>query len=358
MNIGYGLAALDSYYKEGDARVQRERQTQRYDVERKKAEAELSTLGDRTEADRTGAQLRAKQNNANMGLVDAQTQNAKDRLTLEQGDLQGKLERQPAEQAAASNKAEIAKTLSEFEVQDLPRVIAEKKRAGVFSEVDAGTTAIAKLADLIKTGDSNQVITFMNAMNDINDTGKRKAPVATVGITTDEKTGEKVFVANDASGQPVMRLSQSQMQRIRDSLGKTEYKTVNAGDSVVALKDGKATPVYTAPESDKSKAAKQGPLERDVNYLTSAHGMSKDQALAHLNSAKTMSREQFILKSVQDSIAMGNKPTEADTQNFGAIYDSARRASSPGLSNAPGQQSNTSPAPTMDPQIRSLLGLP
>ena len=358
MNLGYGLAALDSYYKEGDARVQRERATQRYDVERKKAEAELSVLPDRTEADRTGAQLRTKQNTANLGLVDAQTQNAKDRLTLEQGDLQGKLERQPDEQAAAANKAEIAKTLSEFEVADLPRVIAEKKRAGVFSEVDAGTTAIAKLADLIKVGDSNQVITFMNSMNDINEPGKRKAPVAAVGITTDEKTGEKVFVANDASGKPVMRLSQSQMQRIRDSIGKTEYKTVNAGDSLVALKDGKATPVYTAPESDKSKATKQGPLERDVNYLTSAHGMSKDQALAHLNSAKTMSREQFILKSVQDSIAMGNKPSEADVSNFGTLYDSARRSASPGLSNATGAQSNTSAAPTMDPQIRSLLGLP
>lgn len=358
MNLGYGLAALDSYYKEGDARVQRERQTQRYDVERKKAEAELSTLDDRTAADRSAAQLRSKQNNANMGLVDAQTENAKNRLTLEQGDLQGKLERQPLDNAAQLNKAEVSKALTDFDVQDLPRVIAEKKRAGVFSEADASVASIAKLSDLIKTGDSNQVMTFMNAMNDTKPADQRKAPVASVGITTDEKTGEKVFVANDASGQPVVRLSQSQMQRIRDTLGKTEYKTVNAGDSVVALKDGKATPVYTAPESDKSKAAKQGPLERDVNYLTSAHGMSKEQALSHLNSAKTMSREQFILKSVQDSIAMGNKPTEADTTNFGAIYDSARRASSPGLSNTPGQQSNTSAAPTMDPQIRSLLGLP
>lgn len=351
MNLGYGLAALDSYYKEGDARVQRERATQRYDAERRKTEAELSVLDDKTAADRSGYQLRSKQNTADAGLVDLQAEVKKGELTRQKA-------LQPTKQQTEINNAEVAKALSDFQVEDLPRVIAEKKRAGVFSEADASVASIAKLADLLKTGDSNQVITFMNAMNDTKPADQRKAPVTAVAIDTDPKTGEKVFVANDASGQPVVKLSQTQMQRIRDSIGKTEYKTVNAGDSLVALKDGKATPVYTAPESDKSKAAKQGPMERDVNYLTSAHGMSKDQALAHLNSAKTMSREQFILKSVQDSIAMGNKPSEADVSNFGTIYDSARRSASPGLSNAPGAQSNTSAAPTMDPQIRSLLGLP
>lgn len=355
MNLGYGLAALDSYYKEGDARVQRERQTQRFDWDRQKAESELSLLPDRTAASRAEYQLRTKQNNAKLGLADAQAQLDTDRLRLEQGDIASRLERQPTESTAAANKAEIAKTLSEFEVADLPRVIAEKKRAGVFSEADAATAGVAKLADLIKVGDNNQVISFLNGLNDASGGGKPR--VAAVGVTTDDKTGERVFVAQDAQGKPVMRVAQSQFQRIRDSIGKTEYKTVNAGDSVVALRDGKATPVYTAPESAKSQQAKMGPLERDVTYLTSAHGMSKDQALAHLNSAKTMSREQFVLNALRDK-AENNpayKPSQRDADDLGAMYDSVRRSTTPGLSNVP--SASSAPA-AMDPAIRSLLGLP
>ncbi|WP_448510008.1 hypothetical protein [Immundisolibacter sp.] len=357
--LGLGLIAADQYFKAGDARVQREREGQRFDWERQRAESELSTLPDKTEADRSGYQLRNKQNTANIGLSDVQAENAKKKFELEGSGLDAAKERQPLEQAAALNGAEIAKTLSEFQVQDLPRVIAEKKRAGVFGDADSSVAAIGKLAELIKLGDQTQVITFMNAMNETRDPGQRKPPVAIVGIEQDPKTGEKVFVAKDANGQDVMRMSAAQMQRVRDFIGKTEFKTVNAGDSLVQIKGGQATPVYTAPESARSAAAKQGPLERDVGYLVNQHGMTKDQALAHLNSAKTMTREQFILKSVQDSIAMGKKPTSEEVANFGALYDSARQAPTAQPSRQPAAPASNSPAPAnLDPQIKSLLGIP
>lgn len=338
--LGLGLIAADQYFKEGDARVQRGRESQRFDWERQRAESELSTLPDKTEADRSGYQLRNKQNTANIGLSDVQTENAKKKLELEGAGLDAAKDRQPLEQAAALNGAEIAKTLSEFQLQDLPRVIAEKKRAGVFSDADSSVAAIGKLAELIKLGDQGQVISFMNAMNDTRDPGQRKPPVAVVGIEQDKKTGEKVFVAKDANGGIVSQVPQSHMQAVMNSLGKSEFKTVNAGDSLVQIKNGQATPVYTAPESAKSTAAKQGPLERDVNYLVTQHGMSKDQALAHLNSAKTMTREQFVLNALKEKAASsyGYKPTQKDADDFGAVYDSVRRG------NASGQQSNGAPA--------------
>lgn len=370
-SIGLGIIAADEYFKEGDRRKEREYLQARRD-------AELSTLGDKTEADRSGYrlrakentlgldgaedkaaadrsgnQLRAKQNTANLSMVDQQTDVARQELANRGADATTEALTKPAKQATAINNAEVNKALSEFNVEDLPRVIAEKRRAGVFSEADAATASVAKLADLIKVGDTNQVITFLNGLNDAS--GRSKPPVAQVGIV--EQNGEKVFVAQDAQGNPIMQLSASQMQRIRDSVGKTEYKTVNAGDSLVALKDGRATPVYTAPESAKSLQAKMGPLERDVNYLTSAHGMTQQQALQHLNSAKTMSREQFILKSAQDAIALGNKPTEKDMAEFGALYDRAQRSAQPGLNNA-APPSNSQGAGTVNPQIRSLLGIP
>ena len=357
--LGLGLIAADNYFKEGDARVQRQRDQARFDWESKRAESEMSVLPDKTEAERSGHQLRGKQNNANIGLVDAQASNTKKKLELEGAGLDAAKDRQPLEAETARNNAEIAKTLSEFGVEDLPRVITEKRVQGIFSDVDAGTAAIAKLSDLIQQGDGNQVIRFMNSMNNANPSGKRRADVVAVTIEKDPKTQENVFVAKDANGQDVMRMSAAQMQRVRDSIGKTEFKTVNAGDSLVQIKGGQATPVYTAPESARSAAAKQGPLERDVGYLVNQHGMTKDQALAHLNSAKTMTREQFILKSVQDSIAMGKKPTSEEVANFGALYDSARQAPTAQPGRQPAAPASNSPAPAnLDPQIKSLLGIP
>jgi len=352
-----GSAALNEYERLEDRDTARNRAKQRFDWEQQRAQSELSTLPDKTEADRSGYQLRGKQNNANIGLVDAQTENATKKLEIEGAGLDAAKARQPDEIAAQANKAVVAKTLSEFDVENLPRVIAEKKLQGTFSDADVYTTSISKLADLLATNDQNAVIRFMNGMNDAGVFGKQHAPVASVTIQQDPTTKENVFVATDASGRPVMQMGASQMKRIRDSIGKTDLKVINAGDTLVGVKGGQATPLYTAPESLKSTMARQGPLERDVNYLVNQHGMTKDQALAHLNSAKTMTREQFILKSVQDSIAMGKKPTSEEVANFGTLYDSARQA--PAASrNAPAPASN-SPAPAnLDPQIKSLLGIP
>ena len=104
--LGLGLIAADNYFKEGDARVQRGRESQRFDWEKQRAESEMSTLPDKTEADRSGYQLRGKQNNANIGLVDAQTENAKKKLELEGAVLDAAKERQPLESATASSPSE------------------------------------------------------------------------------------------------------------------------------------------------------------------------------------------------------------------------------------------------------------
>jgi len=342
--------ALDSYFKEGDARKERE-------YIQAKRDAELSVLGDKTAADRSGYQLKAGENTQGLELLPGATANKKTAQGIETADLNAKAARQPKEIATANAKAEVAKALADFDVADLPRVIAEKQRAGIFSEADAGVAAVVKLSDLVKAGDPNKIVTFMNAMNDINPPEKRKAPVATVGVGQGAN-GEKTFVAKDAAGNTVFQISAAQMQAVRDSVAKTEVKTVNAGDSVVTVKDGKVTPVYTAPESDKSRSAKTGPLERDVGYLMKSHNMSQQEALGYLNSAKTMSRQQFILKSTQDKIAMGGKPTDTDIAEFGRIYDRAQ--AKPGLGTpTPGTPgSNNAPTGTVDPQIKSLLGLP
>jgi hypothetical protein len=335
-----GSAALNEFERLEDRDTARQRAQKRFDWESQRADSEMSTLPDKTAADRSGYQLRGKQNNANIGLVDAQTENAAKELKLQGAGLDAAQKRQPDEIAAQANKAAVAKTLSEFDVENLPRVIAEKKLQGTFSDADVYTTSVSKLADLLATNDQNAVIRFMNGMNDAGVFGKQHAPVASVTIKQDPTTKENVFVATDAAGQPVMQMGAGQMKRIRDSVGKTEYKTVNAGDSLVAMKGGQVTPVYTAPESAKSAAAKQGPLERDVGYLVNQHGMSKDQALAHLNSAKTMTREQFVLNALKEKAASsyGYKPSQKDADDFGNLYDSVRRGGATGQPGTPAAQ--------------------
>jgi len=340
------------------AESDRQRAQKRFDWESQRAESDLSLLPYKTEADRSRYQLLGKQNNAALGLVDLQAENAKKKMQQDGISLDAAQTRMPDELAALANKAAVAKTLSEFDVENLPRAIAEKKLQGALSDADVYTASISKLADLIATKDKNAVIRFMNGMNDAGVFGKKHAPVSDVTIKQDPTTKENVFVATDAAGLPVLQMSASQMMRIRDSVGKIEYKTVNAGDSLVALKGGQATTIYTAPESARSAAAKQGPLERDVNYLVTHHGMTKDQALAHLNSAKTVSRDQFIIKGLQDIIAMNRQPTREEIAALGALYDSARQATSASQS---ASQNAQEPASNyldidnldLDPQIKS-----
>lgn len=350
MNIGLGLAAADSYFKEGDARKEREYLQARRD-------ADMSTLADVAAERRSGAQLRNRQNTANMGLVDSQADLAKNKLTLDQANTKAAIERQPLDAATQANNAEVSKTLSDFQVEDLPRVIAEKRRAGVFSDADAGTTAIAKLHDLIKIGDPQQVITFMNAMNDTHPPEQRKAPITAVGLTKDPKTGEQVFVAQDAQGNPIIQMSQSQMKRIRDSVGKTDLKVLNAGDSLVGVKDGQASVLATAPE--KASTLKQHtPAEVQTMEWLMSKGVAKDAngAWDMVRSAREKTRNAFVMDYVGKN-ALPGSDTNKMADEAGKIYDNLK--SGAGLHQAPGATPSNSGAPgTVDPRINSLIGVP
>ena len=307
------------------------RRQEEFGWERQRAASEMSSLPDRTEAEQSAYRLRTKQNNANLGLSDLQTENARKRLDLEGQRLDSETARQPLESSRQRNDALVAKTLSDYSVEDLPRVLWKKRTEGVFNDADMITGSFAKLGELIEQGDDGRVLWFVNAMNKANPTGQMFPEAVKVGVQQDPNGKEKYFVAEDKNGNAVIKMSASQLQSIRNAVGKSEYKTVNAGDSLVQVKNGSVTPVYTAPESSKSVAQRMGPLERDVNYLMSNHGMTGEQALGHLNSAKTMSREQFVLNALKEKAAnslgdYSQKDRERDARDFGAVYDSVRNS--------------------------------
>lgn len=357
-----GLAAIGGNAAVNALRVQqdRDKQDERFGWEQQRNQADLSTLDARTQAANTGAQLQAKQNTAALGLVDGETANKQTRQKIEAADLKGAQSRQPDELLSRANRAKVDSLLTQYDVDNLPRVIAQKKAEGAMSEADVFVASITKLGDLLETDSPEAVVKFMNGMNEANALANKVAPIASVSVEDDPQHG-KVLVAKGADGQPVVKFAASMIRRIRESRTPTKFEKVDAGDSLFKVKNGRAELVATAPESAKSSSAKQGPLERDVNYLTSVHGMTPDQALNHLNSAKTMSREQFILKSASDAMALngGKQLTPEQIADLGTLYDEATKRANPtpGNSGVAPAASNSPTAPN-NPKLKSLLGIP
>lgn len=320
--LNLGLAAADAYYRADDARVLREQQRERFGWDKQRTEADLSTLPERTEANRSGYQLQSAQNRANLDIV--------------------------------PNQAAVAKALSEFSVEELPSRIAQMRQQRIFSDVDAQTAGIAKLADLIQMGDPQQITSYLNAWRKTNPSGV-KADVAQVGFTKDEK-GENVFVALDAQGNPLMQMSAGQIQRVRDSLGKTDLKVLKPGDTLVGVKNGRATNMATGPVDPqliKGLGKQNSPAEiQTMNWLIE-NKVAKDQKQAWdmVRSSREKTRSSFVLDYVSKNAMPGMDPKKVADQ-AGIIYDELRRG------DADTGQSNSTSTSTLDPRVNSLIGLP
>lgn len=320
--LNLGLAAADAYYKADDARVLREQQRERFGWDKQRAEADLSTLPDRTEAARSGYQLQSAQNKANLEIV--------------------------------PNQAAVAKALSEFSVEELPSRIAQMRQQRIFSDVDAQTAGVAKLADLIQMGDPQQITSYLNAWRKTNPTNM-KADVAQVGFTKDEKTGDNVFVALDAQGNPVMQMSATQIQRIRDSIGKTDLKVLKPGDTLVGIKNGRATNMATGPVDPqliKATGKQNTPAEIQTMQWLIDNKVAKDQSQAWdmVRSSREKTRSSFVLDYVSKNAMPGTDPKKVADQ-AGKIYDELQRSGS-------SAQSNSTGTTTLDPRVNSLIGLP
>ena len=231
--------------------------------------------------------------------------------------MTGEAARQPDVEAAknstakaARSSADVTAALAGAKAEEIPRLVANFKMQGVLDDAGAQTHIASEIANHIDSRDTASLVSLLNAQKKtINDPKIAAMPnVASVALAKGAN-GEEYLVMKDAQGQQIMAKPVSTFRNARDSLQKPQAMKVKDGEAVVSLRGGKATELYRAPESAAGKSAKQGPLERDVNYLVSGHGMSKEQALDHLNAAKSMSKEQYILKSMEGSRTRGTEPT-------------------------------------------------
>lgn len=342
MNLGMGLIAADEFFKAGDARKERE-------YLQAKRDAELGLLPDETRAKRAKLGLDTATDEANTGLVPEQQRVAGLRLEAEGGELQGQIAAQPEVNRAKKVAAKTQRIVTEYEASDLGRKLYEQKLAGAISAEQMKQKSLAMLADLIDQGDEKSIISFTNSFG----VPQGAKEVVKVQAVTG-KDGRKFFQALAKDGSLVLNLSADGLAKIRAGGEKGEYTTVKGGETIVHTKGGKVTPLYTAPETSESKTSKMGPTERDVNYFVREFGLTKEQAWARINSSKTKTREQFVIDGVNNMTALGGKPTQADIDRFGQMYDSINGVQQP----AQGTGSNNPAPATVSPEIRNILGLP
>ena len=393
MNLGLGLIAADQYFKAGDERELRDQRRRRFEQDDQVRQAELSLLPDRTTAARSGYRVTDEANQTTLAAVpltrrsllaeaaanavanEGRAARAPTEVTIANNDAQFRLGQQPTTQATAAaqqtlglgqaqrnlgrmaddqetldNQALIARDLSRFNVRDMPRAIAEKVRAGAISEAQAMPVVHATLADLVTAGDPGEIVRFVNTMAEARG-GANAMKIGGVRV----EGGNLVF--QDATGKDMaqangmrMAIPLAVLQAAKNRLTKTEFKSAAPGSTLYGIQNGQVVSQVTAPESLNSRAERQGPLERDVNFLSSTFKMPPERALQMLREAKTMPRDQFILRNIQNAkLASPNKSDTEIIQELSRQYDAATRTGGTGA--AP-----SSTGTALSPQLRSLIG--
>lgn len=361
--LGLGMIAADAYFRQNRQQELDQQQRERYAAEKQRTDAENSTLGDATSARR--AQLGAQRVQAE-GQTKAQP--GLDTLTQIRTDNQIQGERdnaalQPERQRGALANAKAGADVAEFNAGDVPNLVREKRVQRANTNAQQHVQSIGQLAGVIKTGDTNAVLKYMNDLSDAQHGPGNHSPIAQVGYTKDPNTGENVFTAIDANGKIVMQMSSSQMQRISDSLKPApKVEKLKPGESLATVQaDGRASTVLTAP-GDKEGAKQHTPAEIQSAEWLMRNGVAIDatDAWNKVRSAREKTRGSFIADMIKGSIMPNESPDSIRKKQemFGGLYDQIQREQGGGAPQKPG----VNPAPGLDDvsraRINNLIGVP
>lgn len=220
MNLGMMAVAAN-------AGLEADRKQKVFDYEQKKRDAELSLMGDKTEAERTGYRLQSGRNSAGLDLLPGQTRNAQTRLGLEATDLAGQAERQPAEVATKNIQANIGlsnaqndqanqpsvqevknNTLqgqvlqSRAELDQLPWKLERAAVQGILDKKGQSDVVLGTMGDLLSRGNKDDAIRFAKQVSERS------------GLLSGETNGRPLrdivqmdtgaVIGNDANGKPIV----------------------------------------------------------------------------------------------------------------------------------------------------------
>lgn len=368
--LGLGMMSAAAALKEQQAQEVRDREKQRFGWETKRNEADLSLLDQKTDAERERLTLSAAQSRAGQDTLPGQTANTMTEQRLKAGDLAGQERRQPIVQETADanaqaglSNAKVAGAKAKFNEGQIADQLESMAVQGQLDQEGQRDAVMSRLATAFDDNDPKRALEFFNAVSAksklIPETnGKRAVDVQVTDGSDKLNTGPGYrIVFEDGTN---MFLTHQTMKGARDRMSaKPEFQFLQDNDTGRVVAANKRTgKVAVAVEGDPRatrNSGKSGPLERDVNYLVTQHGMTQQEALAHLNAAKTMSRQNFILKAAQDAQAMGQKVTEANIAEYGAMYDRASGRPAAAQPAQPAQPTRSGPA---NPAIQRLITRP
>lgn len=366
MNLNLGMRAANAAFQEYDAQQVRDQRKREWDAQNKRTDSELSLLADKEAADRARYKFSAADDSARMATIPFKSQYDQGYYTGQINDQKFRESQRPSIEAYERNKreAELARQPVELETaginarseqskarinqadaavaeENIPNRMTQGRQKQAVDDYSHHTQTVASLAQAITSGDADATLKLMNGLNEAKPEGQRVKPAVRLGTIN----GGKTLIALDADGnQTGGPLDIGQMQQMANQ---GQAVTLKAGETIGTFGKGGFTPSYTAPDPSGS-VTKQGPLQRDVEYLKNYHGMTNEQALAHLSAAKTMTRDQFILAAIKEKAAKGfEQPTRKDAEEFGALYDSVQGA---------GRSPQSQPAQTTQPASTQKSG--
>lgn len=401
-----GLQAVDSYFKADDARKVREYQ-------QALREAELSALADKTEAERADyvdrrdaarARTQLRPGETGISMVDqgrrlTEAQGAAARVgTVEQTrdadaatglsaaqgrrerqplvnnteylkattgleDARHNLETQPARQALADTKLTIDMNTTQAELQMLPQKLERLAMQGVLDQQGQSDVVLGTMAELIGRQDKTAVLNFANEIakrgNILpNTNGKTFTDILPVraGENGAQASGY-VFITSDGDQKfvPVEAMSAAR-QKLKS--GKYEFRVGRNGE---VISGNTATgQVQVVREGNPALGAgRTGNAPADIQaaewLVKNKVAPNEAEAWKMVRASKEKTRPAFIQEYVLKSAGV-TSPDKA-AEEAGKLWDSVNGAPPrPGAAAAPA--SNTASAPTLDPRIRGLIGVP
>lgn len=389
-DLGLGLLAADAYFKADDSRVLREQQRQQFDWQKQRAESELSTLPDKTNAARTGFQLQAARNNSGIQLLPGQTANAQARQNIEGADLAGAAQRQPAEIATKGIRADMDLSnaqndqtnqpmvqsiknkqlqgldlTADADLRQLPGKLQRLAMQGVLDHQAQGEIVLGNLGKIIGNQDKAGALQFANEIAKQSDViprtnGKTFTDIKMVRRGQDNAPDDGyVFVTSDGEQAFVPA---DRMAGAMNSLKSGKYHFLHTNDGAVFAGNEATGAVRQVRQGDPlggPDGRKHTPAEiQSVEWLMARVPRLRDkpeEAWNEVRKARGKSRESFVTEYVLKNAMPGQDPRKM-AEEAGHVYDAIPKED--GMAGNAPAASNTPAQGTFDPKIKSLIGIP
>lgn len=377
MNLGLMAVAAN-------AGMKADRDQQVFDYEQKRRESEMSLLDDKTAAERGVYRLRTGLSQQGLDLLPGDTENKKTaqrtagiNANIDLSNAEDERANQPTALKIKDNNRQADLMRSNADLADLPKKLQQASLQGLISEEAQRSVVRGTIGQLLINGDKEgalrfgrQVSLMPNVLTSTN--GKPLADFKTVrkGESMGNDKGGKpipapdngvLFITEDGQAHfnPASAMT-ADMQRMKSG----DYAHVVSNDGTIGMYDKKAGPgtFKTVHQGNPKVNAMADRRPREVQLFEFYKGLGYDQnaALSKVKELGSKPRQQFEADSLKDALTMapGNTPEEKAANAYALVRKAADLVYGGGQQAPTGPSNARAPQSVIDPQIRSLLGMP